>query len=88
MLQYTLLAHPCTLDDLLEFNDTAQACIERWYDMMMTHSVAASTFMICKGLCACTEMLYASFGSKVRPRTSGCVAMGSALLCIVCVYGF
>ena len=23
-----------------------------------------------------------SFGSKVRPRTFGCVAMGSALLCI------
>ena len=30
MFQCTLLAHPCTLDDLLEFNDTAQACIERW----------------------------------------------------------
>ena len=30
MLQCTLLAHPCTLDDLLKFNDTAQACIERW----------------------------------------------------------
>ena len=30
MLQCTLLAHPCTLDELLEFNDTAQACIERW----------------------------------------------------------
>ena len=47
--------------------------------------------MICRGLCACTEMmwmcvlcvLYVSFGSKVRPRTFGCVAMGSALLCIV-----
>ena len=22
-----------------------------------------------------------SFGSKIRPRTSGCVAMGSVLLC-------
>ena len=36
----------------------------------------------------CTEMLwmcvlYVSFGSKVRPRTFGCVAMGSALLCIL-----
>ena len=30
MLQRSLLAHPCTLDDLLEFNDTAQACTERW----------------------------------------------------------
>ena len=28
-------------------------------------------------------MLYVSFGSKVRPRTFGCVAMGSALLFIV-----
>ena len=24
-----------------------------------------------------------SFGSKVRPRTFGCVAMGSALVCII-----
>ena len=44
--------------------------------------------MICRGLCACTEklwmcVLYVSFGSKVRPRTFGCVAMGSALLFIV-----
>ena len=43
--------------------------------------------MMCRGLCACTEMLwmcvlYVSFGSKVRPRTFG-VAMGSALLFIV-----
>ena len=41
--------------------------------------------MICRGLCACTEMLwmcvlYVSFGSKVRPRTFGGIAMGSALL--------
>ena len=28
-------------------------------------------------------VLYVSFGSKVRPRTLGCVAMGSALLFIV-----
>ena len=28
-------------------------------------------------------LLYVSFGSKVRPRTYGCVAMGSALLFIV-----
>ena len=42
----------------------------------------------------CTEMLwmcvlYVSVGSKVRPRTFGCVAMGSALLCILgpdCLY--
>ena len=27
-------------------------------------------------------VLYVSFGSKLRPRTFGCVAMGSALLCI------
>ena len=50
--------------------------------------VAVSAFMICRGMCACTEMLwmcvlYVSFGSKVSPRTFGCVAMGSALLFIV-----
>ena len=44
--------------------------------------------MLCRGLCACTEMvwmcvLYVSFGSNVRPRTFGCVAMGSVLLFIV-----
>ena len=49
----------------------------------LPHPVAVSAFMICRGLCACTEMLwmcvlYMSFGSKVRPRTFGCVAMGSA----------
>ena len=43
--------------------------------------------MICRGLCACTEMLwmcvlYVSFGSKVRPIIFGCVAIGSALLYI------
>ena len=27
-------------------------------------------------------VLYVSVGSKVRPRTIGCVAIGSALLCI------
>ena len=50
--------------------------------------------MICRGLCACTEMLwmcvlYVSFGSTVRPRTFGCIAMSSALLCILgpyCLY--
>ena len=54
----------------------------------LPHLVAVSAFMICRGLCACTEMLwmcvlYVSFGSNVRPRTFGCVAMDSALLFIV-----
>ena len=52
----------------------------------LPHPVAVSNFMICRGLCACTEMwmcvLYVSFVSKVRSRTFGCVDMGSALLCI------
>ena len=50
----------------------------------LPHPVAVSALMICRGLCACTEMpwtcvLHVSFGSKVRPRTFGCVATGSAL---------
>ena len=40
----------------------------------LSHPVAVSAFMICRGVCACIEMLwmcvlYVSFGSKVRPRT-------------------
>ena len=51
----------------------------------LPHAVAVSAFMICICLCACTEMLwmcvlYVSFGSKVRPRTFGCFAMGCVLL--------
>ena len=50
----------------------------------LPHPVAVSAFMICRGLCACTEMLrmcvlYVSFGFMVRPRTFGYVVMGSAL---------
>ena len=54
----------------------------------LPHPVVVSDFMICRGLCACIEMLwmcvlYVSFGSNVRPRTFGSVAMGSALLFII-----
>ena len=30
MIQCTLLARPCTLDDLSKFNDTVKSCKERW----------------------------------------------------------
>ena len=55
----------------------------------LPHPDAVSVFMICRGLCACTEMLwmcvlYVSFGSKVRPRSFRYVAMGSTLLCRLC----
>ena len=44
--------------------------------------MSVSAFIICRSLCACTEILwmcvmYVCFGSKVRPRTFKCVAMGS-----------
>ena len=50
----------------------------------LPHSVAMSAFMICRGLCVCTEMLwmyvfYVSFRSTVRPITFGCIAMGSCV---------
>ena len=56
--------------------------------LCLHHPVAVSTFIICRGLSACIEMLwmcvlYVSFGSKVRPRTFGCVAMSSVLLFIL-----
>ena len=54
----------------------------------LPHPVAVSAFMICTGLCACTEMLwmcvlYVSVGSKERPRAFGCMTMCSVLLFIV-----
>ena len=54
----------------------------------LPHHVAVSDFIICSGLCACTEMmwmcvLYVSFGSKARSITFGCIAMGSAVLFIL-----
>ena len=30
VLQFTLLARPCTLYELSRFNDTAKSCVERW----------------------------------------------------------
>ena len=46
------------------------------FSFCLPHPVAVSAFMICRGLCACTEVvwmcvLYVSFWSKVRPRTFG-----------------
>ena len=53
----------------------------------LPHPLAVRAFIICSGLCACTEMwmcvIYVSFGSKVRPRTFGCVTMSSAVLFIL-----
>ena len=56
--------------------------------LLFTPSCCSEYFMICKGLCACTEMLwmcviYVCFGSKVRSRTFGRVTIGSELLFIV-----
>ena len=56
--------------------------------LLFTPSCCSEYFIICRGVCACTEMLwmcvlYVSFGSKVKTRNFGCVAIGSALLCIL-----
>ena len=89
----------CILHDL-PFVKAGQGCHRRPYgrgilqsrshDYLMSvsfclpHPVAASAFIICSGLCVCTEMLllgvlYVRFVSNVRPRTFGCVAMGCAM---------
>ena len=52
------------------------------------HAVSVSVFIICRGLCAGSDILlmcvlYMSFGSKVRPRTFGYVVMGSVVLFIL-----
>ena len=57
--------------------------------LIVLHSLVTSVFWsMVSTKCACTELLwmcvlYVSFGSKVRLRTFGCIAMGSALLFIV-----
>ena len=56
--------------------------------LLFTPSCCCECFIICNGLCACTEMLwmcvlYVSFGYKVRPITFGYVAMSSAVLFIL-----
>ena len=49
------------------------SCLPHPVAVNLPHPVAVSAFMICRGLCACSEMLwmcvlYVSFGSKVRSR--------------------
>ena len=91
-LQFVNTGRGCNIDHTEEAYSRAGLITALYVAMSVSfclpHPIAVSAFMICKGLCACTEMLwmcllYVSFGSKVRPRTIGCVAMGSALLFIV-----
>ena len=81
----------CVLHDL-QFVNAGRGCNRRPYRRGILQSRSHNCFIgsheCAMSLCACTEMvwmcvLYVSFGSKVRPRTFGCVAMGSALLFIV-----
>ena len=39
MIQCTLLAQPCSLDDLNKFNDTTKECVERWKTLVWWHEV-------------------------------------------------
>ena len=92
----------CILHDL-QFVNASRGCKRRLYgrgilqsrshdccigaSFCLPHHVRVSAFMICRGLCACAEMLwicvlYVRFVSKVRPITFGCVAMRSAVLFI------
>ena len=34
MLQYPLLAHPCTLDDIQRFNKNARKCVDKWKNVV------------------------------------------------------
>ena len=53
----------------------------------LPHPVDVSVFIILVAsvlvLICCECVMYVSFGSKVRPRTFECVAMGSAVLFIL-----
>ena len=64
-------------------------CLCKGCDGCCVFCLLVSVFMISRGLCACTEMLwmcvlYVSFGYMVRPRI---FAMGgSALLCCAHIF--
>ena len=51
----------------------------------LPHHVAVSAFMICRGLCACTEMLWmcVNFRSKADPEPLG--ALPWVVHCCVCL---
>ena len=36
MMQCTLLAQPCSLDDLNKFSDTAKKCVEKWKTLVIS----------------------------------------------------
>ena len=68
---------------------SSQCCVLQNCSLIMLDKDAIGNHMeeAYSSLDACTEMLwmyvlYVSFVSKIRPRTFGYVAMGSALLCI------
>ena len=82
---------------LLMLVDDARGILQSWShnclvgihecSFCLPHPRTVSVYMICRGSCAYTEMLwmgvlYVSFESKVRPRTYGRIAIRSNLLCI------
>ena len=87
-----MLVDDARSDHMEEAYSSAGLITTLWVAMSVSfclpHPVEVSVFMICRGLCACIEMLwmcvlYVSFGSKVIPRTFGCVAMGCHALLFI-----
>ena len=59
----------------------------------LPHPAAVSAFMICRSLCACTEMLwmcvlYVSFGSKVICHLYYTYVSTMCIYCDYCVYHY
>ena len=74
LLKCPLLRQTCSLDDLMGYNDVAKECVRQWIGLCSDTTrrrplPGVCGFIICSGLCACTEMLwmsvlYASFGFR------------------------
>ena len=77
MLRLLILVENVRVDHMNNAYSRAGLMIELYVAMgVFPHVIAVSAFIICRGLCACTEMLcmcvlYVSFGSKVSQRTFG-----------------
>ena len=62
MLECPLLAHSCSLDDLLQFNETAKQCVEQWKTAVWWHDEEEYyndyNVIVIVILCCCYDRMY------------------------------
>ena len=84
MLHCLLLAHLCTLDDLLEFNDTTQACTHRAMEedsLMTRYDDDSWVCVVCLVMLSVCEVVVVTCVHVVVAVTDPCT-----VVCVACVY--